>query len=57
MKIDKNKLRDTMGRPLSQALFLEVGYNLEYAYFTLKDEDHAYQGHVYPSLKAGSWCR
>jgi hypothetical protein len=51
MKIDKAKLKDTMGRPLTQGLFLEIGYNLEYAVFTLKDEDHVYQGKTYPSLK------
>lgn len=51
MKIDKTKLKDTMGRPLSQGLFLEIGYDTEYAVFTLKDYDFTYQGKVYPSLK------
>lgn len=39
-----------MGRPLTQSLFLEVGYNPA-AVFTLKDVDHEYNGKVYPSMK------
>ena len=50
MKIDKTKLVDTMGRPLSQSLFLEIGYS-DYAYYTLKDDHYAYKGVTYPSLK------
>lgn len=48
--IDKTKLLDTMGRPLTQGLFLEIGYG-EYAVYTLKDWDYTYKGVVYPSLK------
>lgn len=48
--IDKNKLVDTMGRPLTQSLFLEIGYS-EYAVYTLKEFDYEYKGAVYPSLK------
>lgn len=51
MVIDKAKLIDTMGRPLTQSLFIECGYNLQYAVFTFNDEDKVYQGKVYPSLK------
>ncbi len=51
MKIDKSKLLDTMGRPLTQSLFLECGYNVQYAVFTFNDEDKTYDGRVYPSLK------
>jgi hypothetical protein len=51
MEIDKSKLKDTMGRPLTQALFLEVEYNEKYAYFTINDDDKTYKGKVYPSLK------
>lgn len=51
MKVDKAKLRDNRGRPLTQALFLEVGYNTEFAVYTQKDEDYEYKGKVYPSLK------
>jgi hypothetical protein len=50
MKIDKSKFVDTMGRPLTQALFLEIGYT-DYAVYTLKEQDHKYKGHTYPSLK------
>lgn len=49
--IDKNKLKDTSGRPLTQGLFLEVNYDEKYAVYTLKDEDYEYKGVVYPSLK------
>lgn len=49
--MDKNKLRDSRGRPLTQSLFLEVGYNTEFAVYTNKDEDFEYKGKVYPSLK------
>jgi len=49
--VDKSKLRDSRGRPLTQSLFLEVGYNTEFAVYTLKDDDHEYEGKVYPSLK------
>lgn len=49
--MDKSKLRDSRGRPLTQSLFLEVGYNTEFAVYTLKDDDHEYEGNIYPSLK------
>lgn len=48
--MDKSKLVDTQGRPLTQSLFLEFGYN-EYAVYTTKDNDHEYKGIIYPSLK------
>lgn len=51
MKVDKKLLKDTMGRPLTQGLFLEIGYNTEYAVYTLDDEDKEYKGKTYPSLK------
>lgn len=51
MKLDKSKLIDTMGRPLTQSLFLECGYNVQYAVFTFNDEDKTYDGRIYPSLK------
>ena len=51
MKIDKKKLRDGNGRPLTQSLFLEVGYNTKFAVYTQKDDDYEYKGKVYPSLK------
>lgn len=49
--IDKSRLLDTMGRPLTQGLFLEIGYNTQYAVFTLEDEDKTYKDTQYPSLK------
>lgn len=48
--IDKDKLKDTMGKPLTQSLFLEIGYS-EFSVYTLKDQDYTYKGKVYPSLK------
>jgi hypothetical protein len=50
MKVDKSKFKDSGGRPITQALFLEIGYT-DNAYYTLKDEDYEYKGKVYPSLK------
>lgn len=50
MDIDKSKLKDSRERPLTQSLFLEIGYS-EFAVYTLKDEDYTYHGKVYPSLK------
>lgn len=47
----KSQLKDTMGRPLTQSLFLEFGYNTDYALFTLNDEDKTYQDKTYFSLK------
>jgi len=52
MKIDKTKLKDSSGRPLTQSLFLENGYQTDFAVYTLKDEDHLHKnGTTYPSLK------
>lgn len=51
MKIDKARLKDSQGRPLTQSLFLEVGYNTTYAVYTLKDDHFEYEGKLYPSLK------
>lgn len=48
--IDKEQLQDTMGRPLTQSLFLELGYS-EYSVYTLKEHDYTYKGKNYPSLK------
>lgn len=41
---------DSSGRPITQSLFLEIGYS-DSAIYTLKDDDHRYKGHIYPSLK------
>jgi hypothetical protein len=48
--IDKSKLLDVAGRPLTQSLFLEIGYT-DYAVYTLKEYDHTHKGVLYPSLK------
>lgn len=48
--VDKSKMLDAMNRPLTQSLFLEIGYGTE-AQFTLKEEDHEYNGKTYPSIK------
>jgi hypothetical protein len=48
--IDKNRLVDTSGRPLTQSLFLELGYN-DYSVYTLKDADHEWNDKKYPSIK------
>lgn len=49
--IDKDKLKDGLGRPLTQSLFLEIGYS-DYAVYSIdQDEDYEYKGKIYPSLK------
>ncbi len=48
--MDKSKLKTANGIPLTQGLFLEIGYK-DYAVYTTKDEDYEYNGKVYPSLK------
>lgn len=51
MSINKSKLKDTMGRPLTQGLFIDFNYDDKYAVYTLDEEDKKYKGVVYPSLK------
>lgn len=48
---NKKDLIDSMGRPLTQSLFLEISYDPEVAIYTTKDYDHEYEGKVFPSLK------
>ena len=48
--INKSLLKTNNGMPLTQGLFLEMGYG-EYSVFTLKDEDYLYKDKLYPSLK------
>lgn len=48
--IEKSRFLDVMGRPLTQSLFLELGYS-ENAVYTLKEYDYPYKGKHYPSLK------
>lgn len=49
--MDKSKLKDAQGRALTQSLFLELGYNLKYAIFTLGDDDRIFKEKKYISLK------
>lgn len=46
----KEQMVDSTGRPMTQSLFLEAQYS-PYAIYTLKDEDHEYNGKLYPSIK------
>ena len=48
--IDKSRLVDGQGKPLTQSLFLEIGYT-DFSVYTLKDQDYEYNDKVYPSLK------
>lgn len=48
--MDKTLLTDSSGKPLTQGLFLEIGYG-DSAIYTLKDDDHEYNGKVLPSIK------
>ena len=49
--IRKADMKDSMGRFLTQGLFLEFGYNVDHAQYTLDDEDKEYKGRLYPSIK------
>ena len=48
---DKDVFLDSEGRPLTQSLFLEIGYNLEYAIYTFKHRDHEFKGKKYFSIR------
>lgn len=50
MQVNKEKMLDTMGRPLTQSLFLELGYS-DAALYTLKDNDFEYNTRKLPSIK------
>ncbi len=50
MEVDKKAFLDSAGKPLTQSIFLEVGYT-DQAVYTLKEEDYEYKGKLYPSLK------
>ena len=49
--VDKEKLKDVMGRPLTQSLFIELATDKSFAVYSLADEDRTVDGKVYPSLK------
>ena len=48
---DKTKFKDNSGKYITLSLFLENGYNTEFAVYTLTDTDKEYKGKVYPSLR------
>lgn len=48
---DKTKFKDSGGRYITQSLFLENGYNTDFAVYTLTDADKEYNGVVYKSLR------
>jgi hypothetical protein len=48
--VDKSLMLDSMGRYLTQSLFLEFAYN-EDAIYSLKEQDHFHNGRVYYSIK------
>lgn len=49
--IDRSKLKDDIGKPLTQALFIEYGYDPTLAIYSWGNEDKEYKGIIYPSLK------
>lgn len=51
VKINKEAMKHFNDRMLTQSLFLEFGYNTEYAQFTIDDDDKEYDGKIYKSLK------
>jgi hypothetical protein len=46
----REQMLDKAGKPITQSLFLEVGYTEE-AIYTLKEVDYTYNGKVYKSMK------
>lgn len=46
----REDMLDSIGKPITQSLFLEIGYTSNSVY-TLKEVDHEYEGRIYPSLK------
>lgn len=46
----RDLLTDSSGKPLTQGLFLEIGYG-DSAIYTLKDNDYEYNGKFLPSIK------
>ncbi len=48
--MEKSDMQDDAGRPLTQSLFLEIGYT-DFAQYTLKEHDYEYNGKMFPSLK------
>lgn len=50
MSDERRKFLDDLDRPLTQSLFLEIGYS-DSAIYTLKEIDHEYKGKTYISAK------
>lgn len=48
--MDRSSLTDSSGKPLTQGLFLEIGYS-DSSIYTLKDDDHEYNGRILQSIK------
>lgn len=48
--MNREVLTDNSGKPLTQGLFLEIGYS-DSAIYTLKDDDHEYNGRKLVSIK------
>lgn len=46
----REQMQDVLGKPLTQGLFLEIGYG-DNAVYTLKEQDHEHNGKHYLSLK------
>ena len=46
----KDLMVDSTGRPITQSLFLELGYT-DSAIYTLKEDHYEYNGKMYPSMK------
>lgn len=49
-KPSKEQLTDSLGRPITQSLFLEGSYS-DFCIYTTKDWDYEYKGKMYPSIK------
>lgn len=47
---NKEQMVDSMGKSITQSLFLEINYT-EMSVYTLKDSHYEYNGKIYPSLK------
>ena len=50
-KVERKNMKDTMGKYLTQSLFLEYRYDVEKAMYTIDGEDKVHKGILYPSLK------
>lgn len=48
--LERSKGVDSMGKFITQGLFLELGYG-EFSVYSLKDYDYEYNGKTYPSMK------